>query len=179
MSGGIKMDVKVYSTPTCGFCHQAKRFLSDRGIRYTDIDVSRDRQAAEEMVSLTGQMGVPVIVIDGEAVVGFNRPRIEELLARRGNDNHISFGLSIADAERVIRNSGAGSVAGAYIGKVNPSLHGAKAGLKPGDIVTGLNDKAVKNADDLEKALTSLNVGQRVAITFVRNGAKRQTEVLV
>lgn len=173
------MDITVYSTPTCGYCHQAKRFLSDRGVHYTDIDVSRDRQAADEMVRLTGQMGVPVIVIDGEAIVGFNRPKIEQLLAGRGNGKHISFGLSIADAGKVTRKSGDTPVAGAYIGKVAPSLYGAKAGLKPGDIVTGLNNKTVRNADDLERELATLVAGQRVAITFIRDGATRQTEILI
>lgn len=173
------MDVKIYSTPTCGYCHQAKKLLDDRGVHFTDIDVSRDRQAAEEMVRLTGQMGVPVIVIDGEVIVGFNRPRIEQLIAKKGNGSHISFGLSIADAGKIVRNSGNTPVSGAFIGKVAPSLHGAKAGLKPGDIVTGLNKRAVKNADDLEKALGSLTTGHRVAITFVRDGKTRQSEVLV
>jgi glutaredoxin 3 len=173
------MDVKVYSTPTCGFCHQAKRFLSDRGVYYTDIDVSRDRQAAEEMVRLTGQMGVPVIVIDGEAIVGFDRPRIEQLLAKRGNGKHISFGLSIADASKIAQKSGDLSVSGAFIGKIAPAQYGEKAGLKPGDIVTGLNDKTVKNANDLEEALANLVAGQRVAITFVRDGKTRQAEIYI
>jgi glutaredoxin 3 len=175
----MKMDVKIYSTPTCGFCHQAKKFLDDRGVHFTDIDVSRDRQAAEEMVRLTGQMGVPVIVIDGEVIVGFNRPRIEQLIATNGNGKHISFGLSIADADKIVHNGGNTPVTGAYIGKVAPSLHGAKAGLKPGDVVTGLNNVTVKNAGDLEKALGTLTTGHRVAITFVRDGKTRQSEVLV
>lgn len=63
------MEVKIYTTPTCGYCHQAKAFLDDLGMSYTEHDVSRDRTAAEEMVKLTGQMGVPVIVVDGRAVI--------------------------------------------------------------------------------------------------------------
>jgi glutaredoxin len=59
------MKVKVYSTPTCGYCHQAKKFLAERGVEYSEFDVSCDRAAAEEMVRLTGQMGVPVILVDG------------------------------------------------------------------------------------------------------------------
>lgn len=173
------MDIKVYSTPTCGYCHQAKKFLSDRGVKYTDLDVSHDRQAAEDMVRLTGQMGVPVIVIDGEVVVGFNRPKIEQLLAKKGNGKHISFGLSIADANKITQKPGDTSVSGAFIGKVAPSLYGAKAGLKPGDIVTGLNNKTVRNADDLEKAFANLVAGQRVTITFLRDGKTRQAEIYI
>ena len=120
-----------------------------------------------------------ILTISDKAVVGFNRPRIEQLLAARGNGKLISFGLSIADAEKMAQKSGAVAVAGAFIGKVSPSLYGAKAGLKPGDIVTALNDKSVRNADDLEKSLASLVAGHRVTITFVRDGATRQAEVLI
>ena len=79
------MEVKIFTTPTCGYCHQAKRFLSERGIRYAEYDVSRDRAAADEMVRLTGQMGVPVILVDGQVVVGFDRARLEHLLSKNGN----------------------------------------------------------------------------------------------
>ena len=72
--------VKVYSTPTCPFCIMAKKFLKDNNIEFEDIDVSRNIKAAREMVEKTGQMGVPVIEIDGEFVIGFDRDRIEELL---------------------------------------------------------------------------------------------------
>ena len=173
------MKVTVYSTPTCGYCHQAKQFLSERGVNYTDIDVSRDREAAQQMVNLTGQMGVPVIVIDGEVIVGFNRPRIEQLIAKGGNGKHASFGLSIADASTIARKSGRTPVFGAFVGKVKPALHGEKAGLRPGDIITELNMKTIRNADDLEKALSSLTGGSRVAITFIRDDKIRQTEILI
>ena len=72
--------VRVYSTPTCPFCIMAKKFLKDNNIEFEDIDVSRNIKAAREMVEKTGQMGVPVIEIDGEFVIGFDRDRIEELL---------------------------------------------------------------------------------------------------
>ena len=75
------MDVKIYTTPTCGYCHQAKKFLADLGVSFTEHDVSRYRAAAEEMVRLTGQMGVPVIAVDGEVVIGFDRASLEKLLA--------------------------------------------------------------------------------------------------
>jgi glutaredoxin-like YruB-family protein len=75
------MEIKVYSTPTCPYCKMAKEYLSSKGVSYKDIDVSRDESAAEEMVKVSGQMGVPVVVIDGEAVVGFDRSRIDSLLS--------------------------------------------------------------------------------------------------
>jgi glutaredoxin-like YruB-family protein len=72
--------VKVYSTPTCPFCHMAKEFLKSKGIEFEDIDVSKDEAAAREMIEKSGQMGVPVIEIDGKIVVGFDKEKIEKLL---------------------------------------------------------------------------------------------------
>jgi glutaredoxin 3 len=73
--------VTVYSTPTCPYCHQVKRYLADRGVPYVDRDVSVDVQARDEMVRKSGQLGVPVIDVEGKIVVGFNRPKLDELLA--------------------------------------------------------------------------------------------------
>jgi len=72
--------VMVYSTPTCSWCQIAKQHLTDSGISFEDIDVSADMARAQEMVSKSGQMGVPVIDIDGEIIVGFDRARIDSLL---------------------------------------------------------------------------------------------------
>jgi len=76
------MTVKVYSTPTCPWCVRAKDYLKSKNIAFEDIDVSRDPQAAMEMVMKSGQRGVPVLDIDGEIVVGFDQKRIEELINR-------------------------------------------------------------------------------------------------
>ena len=74
------MTVKVYSTPTCPYCNQAKDFLKEKNIEFEEIDVSQDTAAAQAMIEKTGQMGVPVVEIDGEAIVGFNKAKIMELL---------------------------------------------------------------------------------------------------
>jgi glutaredoxin-like YruB-family protein len=76
----IEMKVIVYSTPTCPHCTFAKRFLKDNNIDFKEIDVSMDPEAAAEMVMKSRQQGVPVIDIDGNIVVGFNREKIVELL---------------------------------------------------------------------------------------------------
>lgn len=72
--------VTVYSTPTCSWCQIAKDHLNSSGISFEDVDVSTNQQRAQEMVAKSGQMGVPVIEIDGEIVVGFDRARIDSLL---------------------------------------------------------------------------------------------------
>jgi len=72
--------VTVYSTPTCSWCQLAKDHLRNHGISFDDIDVSVDMTRAREMVEKSGQYGVPVIDIDGEIIVGFDRGRIDSLL---------------------------------------------------------------------------------------------------
>ena len=75
------MQAKVYSTSTCPYCKLAKEYLSSKGIPYEDIDVSNDQEKAKEMVNISGQMGVPVIVINGEVVIGFDKGKIDSLLS--------------------------------------------------------------------------------------------------
>ncbi len=79
------MDVKqpkviVFSTPTCSFCNTAKRYLREKKIQFTDIDVSRNMSAARDMQRRTGQTGVPVLLINNRPVVGFDKPRINRML---------------------------------------------------------------------------------------------------
>ena len=72
--------VKIYSTLTCPYCTTLKEFLKERGVEFEEIDVSQDEKAMKEMVEKTGQMGVPVMDIDGEIVIGFDRGKIIKLL---------------------------------------------------------------------------------------------------
>ena len=72
--------VKIYSTPTCPWCMRAKQFLKENNIDFVDYDVSSDQEALEEMVRVSGQLGVPVLDIEGEIIVGFDKERIKEAL---------------------------------------------------------------------------------------------------
>jgi len=74
------MTVKVYSTPTCPWCTVAKRYLESKNVRFDDIDVSRNREAALEMIQKSGQRGVPVIDINGNIIVGFDQAAIDRFL---------------------------------------------------------------------------------------------------
>jgi len=74
-------EVKIYSTPTCPWCIRTKEFLKEHSIAFTEIDVSIDELASEEMVDKSGQMGVPVLDIDGEIIVGFDEEKIRQALA--------------------------------------------------------------------------------------------------
>ncbi|MBM3206044.1 MAG: NrdH-redoxin [Candidatus Staskawiczbacteria bacterium] len=72
--------VIIYSTPTCVYCHSLMEYLKSKNIEYKDIDVSKDEKELEKMVAISGQMGVPVIDIDGNVVIGFDKKRVDELL---------------------------------------------------------------------------------------------------
>ena len=75
-----RIRVKIYSTPTCPYCHMAKDFLKENGISFEDIDVAQNHEAAHEMVEKSGQMGVPVIEINGKIIIGFDREAIKKEL---------------------------------------------------------------------------------------------------
>ena len=72
--------VVVYSTPTCGPCKAAKAFLASKGVAFQEVNVAEDVEGREELIRKTGQLAVPVIVVGDEVVLGFNRPRLTEVL---------------------------------------------------------------------------------------------------
>jgi glutaredoxin 3 len=72
--------VTIYSAPWCAFCHAAKQFLDGKKVKYKDINVDEDHQAAVAIVQKTGQAGIPVIEIGNETIIGFDRSRIESAL---------------------------------------------------------------------------------------------------
>lgn len=73
--------VTIYSTPSCHFCHMAKDFFTENKVAFTDYDVAADTEKRQEMIDMTGQMGVPVIRIGDDVVVGFDEAKVKELLA--------------------------------------------------------------------------------------------------
>lgn len=162
------MDITVYSSPTCPYCRMVKEFLSQKGAGFTELDVSRDSAAARELVSSTGQMGVPVTVIDGQVIVGFDRAQLERALTQGQQRQRLSFGAAIADASKITARLGTGITFGAYVGKVKPGSVAAKVGLAQNDIITELNMQRIANAGDLEHALSKLDRGSHFSLVFLR-----------
>ena len=138
------------------------------GVPFLERDVSRDRAAAVEMVRVSGQTGVPVLVIDGQVVVGFDRGRLETLLAEARRSQSlpkVSLGLRVADAR-----PGPGRPRGAFVGAVKPGSPAEQAGLRTGDVVVEFAGSPILGAADLERAMRGLVPGQEVAITVARSG---------
>ncbi len=75
-----KHKVVIYSTPTCVYCRMAKAFFKANGVEYTEYDVAADEEKAQEMIDRSGQMGVPVIDIDGKLIIGFDQTSIKKAL---------------------------------------------------------------------------------------------------
>ena len=153
-----------------------KEFLSQKGLSFEERDVSRNQSYAQELVQNTRQMGVPVTIIDGQTVIGFDRARLEQILAQRQAPKRPPFGASIADASTITARQGLGTTLGAYVGKVRPGSVAERAGLLPGDIVTEINIKRIANASDLEQALSSLSEGSRFSLVFLRGNKTMTTE---
>lgn len=76
----MQKEVTIYSTPSCHFCHAAKDFFAENNITFTDIDVAANADKRVEMVEMTGQLGVPVIRIEDDVIVGFDQGKVKELL---------------------------------------------------------------------------------------------------
>jgi glutaredoxin 3 len=76
----MQKTVTIYSTPSCHFCHMAKDFFTENSIAFTDYDVATDAEKRQEMVEMTGQLGVPVIRIEDDVIVGFDQGKVKELL---------------------------------------------------------------------------------------------------
>jgi serine protease DegQ len=130
------------------------------------------------MVRLTGQLGVPVTVVDGQTVIGFDRAHLEQLLASGGGQRP-HLGLKVADASKVAQRTGGVPVFGALVGGVNPSSLGERAGLRSGDIITELNLRPIRGADDLERAMAELTAGSRATIVFLRGQETLKAEIVV
>jgi glutaredoxin 3 len=157
-------DITLYTTPTCPWCARAKDFLSKRGVAFQERDVSMDRQAADEMVRRSGQMGVPVIADEQEAIVGFDLPRLQRMAARHARPG---LGLLVADAT---------DGQGAYVGSVRSGSPAERAGVQVGDLIQELSGIQVRKADDLERIAAERRPGQPTSIVVWRAG---QRETLI
>lgn len=163
------MNVTIYTTPTCGFCQQAKQFFKKQGVPYVEKDVAADRQAAVEMVRLSGQQGVPVINVDGNVVVGFDLPRLLQLVKRSQG----KLGASVADAATQTKKYPGIPASGAYVGQVRTGSAAERAGLRQGDVIVALGGQPVAAANDLHRLLTEMPKGRDLSLTFVRKGQEQ------
>jgi glutaredoxin-like YruB-family protein len=165
------MEVTVYTTPTCPYCRQVKEYLGRQGVPYREVDVAADAAAAAEMVRLSGQEGVPVTVIDGQAILGYDRPKLDEALARARRPR---LGAAVADAAAMAAQGRTAAAQGAYVGRVSPGGAAAQAGLRVGDVIVALGGRPVRSDVHLSQLLAGVQPGQRLAVTVLRDGREVQ-----
>lgn len=160
-----------------------KEFLSQKGIEWTEKYVDEDRNAAIEMIRRSGQQGVPVTVLGDEVVVGFDKPRLERIVASLASKGGTSsspgsrkpLGAKVANASNYVLAGGTPQQ-GAYVGGVNPGSPAEAAGLRVGDIITSVGGDPVRSVDDLTSALSRLQNGS-VSLSVARGTKTREVTV--
>jgi S1-C subfamily serine protease len=120
-----------------------------------------------------------VTFIDNEMIIGFDRPKLEQALAKVPKAEKPPFGASIADASKVTAQKGKNVTLGAYIGGIRPGSLAEKIGLKVDDIVTSVNGQRITRANDMEMALARLQTGSRLDVTFHRGLETKRVEGIV
>ena len=170
------MQVTVYTTPTCPYCHAVKQYLLQKHVPFVEHNVAADPQAARDMVQRTGQQGVPVTIIDNEVVIGFDRPRLDQILVQAAGAGSLRLGVSVADATHIQSEKGGGTMPGAYVGAVRPGTLAARVGLRQGDIIVELAGRTIQTPKDIPTALSGLRRGQAATLSYVRNGQRQQIQ---
>lgn len=151
-----------------------KEYLSRRAVPFTEVDVSRDRAAAAEMVRISGQSGVPVTVVGGVPVVGYDQQRLDQLLAAVRRPR---LGAAVADAASMAAKGRCTVTRGAYVGRVRPGSAAWEAGLQPGDVIVSLANQSVASDLSLEMLLARIQPGQTVPLGYVRGDQERETRI--
>jgi S1-C subfamily serine protease len=132
------------------------------------------------MIQASGQQGVPVVTVDGQAVVGFNQPQLLQLLNQaRGSQARPGplLGASVADAATQARKRPGIPTSGAYVGRVRAGSPAELAGLRKGDVITALGGQLVSRAEDLHRLLGEMPRGRDLSLTYVRKGQEQSTLV--
>ena len=168
--------VTLYRTSTCPWCDRASEFLRSRNVPFTEVDVSRDRAAAVEMVRRSGQQGVPVTVAGDEVILGFDQTRLGRLADRLAAPKRKPLGILAADAAEYLARHPDIAVnvpegtQGVYIGKIRPETVAEAAGLQSGDIITGFAGKKIRTMHQLDQLVDTLKSGESATVRFLRQG---------
>jgi glutaredoxin-like YruB-family protein len=162
--------VTVYTTSTCPWCVRAKAYLTQKNVPFQEKNIEYDRAGAQEVMSRTGQTGVPVIIAGDDVIVGFDRARLDRLAERFAAQPppvdpalRPKVGLRVKDVP-----------GGAEVIAVHPGSPAEQAFVRIGDVIVDLNGRAVRSSADLETAIGTLvlsqKAGQTVAVDVRRNG---------
>jgi S1-C subfamily serine protease len=144
-------------------------------------DVSRDYEAAMEMIRRSGQQGVPVITTDDDVIVGFDQVRLARIAERYAGPKRPALGLLATDAEQYFSRHPEAAAAfppetkGVYVGEVRPDSVAERAGLKRGDVIVAVAGKRVRRMENLDQLVDALRAGDSVTVRYLRGGEEGTT----
>jgi S1-C subfamily serine protease len=128
------------------------------------------------MIRLSGQQGVPVTVANGDVILGFDQARFAKLAEKFAGPKRPPLGILAADAEEYLAKHPdkaekvPAGTKGVYVGKVRPSTVAARAGVKPGDVITSFAGKRVRNMGQLDQMVDTLKAGDKATLKYLRDG---------
>ncbi|HEV3232186.1 MAG TPA: Uxx-star family glutaredoxin-like (seleno)protein [Candidatus Dormibacteraeota bacterium] len=176
-------EVAIYSTPTCQYCAQAKRWFREHGVQYSEFDVSRDPNRASEMYRLTGQGSVPVIRVGGQVMVGFDPLQLARLLpSAKALGEAIGARVSLGMAAQSLTAERASEVGlpapfGVVVGPIREGGPAALAGIQPGDVIVGIGSYTLQNLAQLQGIVGVRNPGDSLTLKVWRDGQEREVTV--
>lgn len=167
-------NVVVYVTNTCPWCDRTKEYLRSRNVPFVEKRVDMDIEAAREMVSISGQQGVPVISTDREVIVGFDQMRLARIAERFAGPKRPAFGVLGANAEDYFgrhpekKPSADTDIRGVYVGQVKPGSVAERAGIKVGDVIQAMANKRVRNMYAMDQLMANVKAGDAVSVRVLR-----------
>lgn len=150
---------------------------------YVVKDVSTDYAAAMEMIRRSGQQGVPVITTEDDVIVGFDQVRLARVAERFAGPKRPPLGLLGANADTYLPKHPEAAekfpagVKGVYVGQVRPGSVAERAGLHPGDVITGLAGKRVRDMPMLDQMISILKPGESVDVRYLSDGKEKTTQL--
>ncbi len=171
--------VTMYTTTTCPWCDRAKAYLTQNKVPFVDVDVSKDYDAAMEMVRVSGQQGVPVTVADGEVILGFDQAKFAKLAAKFAGPKRPPLGILAADLEDYLARHPEvaekipATTKGVYIGKIRTDTVAERSDLAAGDVLTSFAGKRVRNMAQLDQMVETLKAGDQATAKYLRDGEEK------
>jgi glutaredoxin 3 len=181
----MQPEVVIYSTPTCAYCAQAKRWFKEHGVAYTEHDITRDPMRAAEVYRLTGQSAVPVIRVGGQVMVGYDPLALARLLPNAqligGNANgadRVSLGMSAQSlTPEKAAELGLPAPFGVVVGSVREGGPAGKAGLEPGDVLVGIGSYTLQNLQQLQNVVALKRPGDSLDLRAWRDGEEMEVVI--
>ncbi|MEA2646193.1 MAG: hypothetical protein QOE92_1276 [Chloroflexota bacterium] len=181
----MQPEVVIYTTPTCSYCAQAKRWFAEHGVTYTEYDITRDPARAAEVYRLTGQQAVPVIRVGAQVLVGYDPLQLARLIPMDPEGQVASNGarkVSLGMAAQSLTHEKAGEAGlpaafGVVVGPVREGGPAGAAGILEGDIIVGIGSYTLQNLNQLLSIVANKQPGDTLSVRVWRDGRELDVEI--